>query len=121
MTFNSISSPSTPSNSFLTTPKSSEIDPDDMKQILTYALPSAGAAILIVLIVVVTILRRQHVIEKWSSKKQMKNTDPDRTGNRVLRRDSEFESSDEDLTTVTVINDFDPSKFEPQFQLSTIS
>lgn len=106
-------------NSHDTTPTASL--GDDMKRVLIYAIPLACISIVMVLVVVVGILRRQRVLERWTSVKQMRNTNPrclERTG---LRRDSEYESSNDDCVSVTVINDDSQMADEPKFHLASIS
>ena len=106
-------------NSYDTTPTAST--GDDMKRVLIYAIPLASVSIVMVLVLVVGILRRQHVLERWTSLKQMRNTNPrclERTG---LRRDSEYESSNDECISVTVINDDSQADNEPKFHLASIS
>ena len=94
---------------------------DDMRRVLTYAIPLACVSIAVVLAIVAGILRRQSVLEKWTSLKRMRNTNPrciERTG---LRRDSEYESSNDGFVSITVINEDEHLEHEPEFHLSTIS
>ncbi|CAF0780602.1 unnamed protein product [Adineta steineri] len=107
-------------NSYLTHTTQSSND-NDMKHILSYAIPIACLAIGIVLLIVIGIQRRHRVLEKWSSLTRMRNTNPrfiERTG---LRRDSEYESYNDGFVNVTIINEDGLLQKEPEFRLATIT
>ncbi len=67
-------------------------DNGDLKRILIYAIPSSCLVIVIVLLVVIGIRKRHYVMEKWTSLTQMRNTNPKFYLTNGLRRDSEFDS-----------------------------
>jgi len=90
----------------------------DMTFILYYALPLSCVAILMVLLIAVGIHRRQRILEKWTSLTRMKNTDPRFRERAGLRRDSEYESQDEN---VTVINGDEQIPKETTSTLATIT
>ncbi|CAF0784800.1 unnamed protein product [Adineta steineri] len=115
-----ISTTTTIVNSYLTHTTQSSND-NDMKYILSYAIPIACVAIGIVLLIVIGIQRRHRVLEKWSSLTRMRNTNPrfiERTG---LRRDSEYESYNDGFVNVTIINEDGLLQKEPEFRLATIT
>ncbi|CAF0753611.1 unnamed protein product [Adineta steineri] len=115
-----ISTTTTIVNSYLTHTTQSSND-NDMKHILSYAIPIACVAIGIVLLIVIGIQRRHRVLEKWSSLTRMRNTNPrfiERTG---LRRDSEYESYNDGFVNVTIINADGLLQKEPEFRLATIT
>jgi len=108
-------------NSHFTVPNQPFVDDNDMKHILTYALPLSCLAIVIVVIITIGIHRRHRVLENWTSLTRMKNTNPrfiERTG---LRRDSEYDSYSDGLVNVTVINDDGQLPTEPEAHLATIT
>lgn len=116
-----ISSTTTGTTGYSTGSLDSFSDPKDMKQILTYALPLACAAIMVVLLIVVVLYRRHRVLENWTSLTRMKNTNPkfyERTG---LRRDSEYEDHSESSVSVATINDDTPIQSERSCRLATIT
>ncbi|CAF0947249.1 unnamed protein product [Rotaria sordida] len=92
-------------------------DINDMTRILSYAIPLSCIVIVIVLLTAIGIHRRQRVLEKWTSLKRMRNTNPrciERTG---LRRDSEYDSSNDGCESITIINEDQ----EADFRLATIA
>jgi hypothetical protein len=96
-------------------------DNTDMLRVISYAIPLSCLAILMVLLLAIGINRRHRVLEKWTSLKRMRNTNPrflERTG---LRRDSEFDSDTEGFVSVTIINDDGQFRHEPDFRLATIT
>jgi hypothetical protein len=115
-------STTTPIDSHFTFTTESFEDVNDMTRILSYAIPLSCLAIVMVLLIAVGILRRQSVLEKWSSLKRMKNTNPrfyERTG---LRRDSEYEEESYDnMVNVTTINENAPIEKEPEYHIATIT
>ncbi len=108
-------------NSHTTVIPESFNDGSDMTRTLSYAIPLSCLAIVIVVIIAVGIHRTRHVLEKWTSVKRMKNTDPRCYERAGLRRDSEYESNDDNLTNVTVINEDAQVQQEPDFRLATIT
>jgi hypothetical protein len=108
-------------NSHFTAPNQPFVDDNDMKHILTYALPLSCLAIVIVVIITIGIHRRHRVLENWTSLKRMRNTNPrfiERTG---LRRDSEYDSYSDGVVNVTVINNDGQFQKEPEAHLATIT
>ncbi|CAF1123385.1 unnamed protein product [Rotaria sordida] len=92
-------------------------DINDMTRILSYAIPLSCIVIVIVLLTAIGIHRRQRVLEKWTSLKRMRNTNPrciERTG---LRRDSEYDSSNDGCESITIVNEDQ----EADFRLATIA
>ena len=119
-TSNLLTSTTSVINSHRTT-TSSSFDTDDMKAILTYAIPLSCFAIVIVLMFIIGFHRRHRVLEKWSSLTRMRNTNPRFIERGGLRRDSEYESQHDGFVHVTVINEDGLCQKEPQFHLATIS
>src|SRR5690606_10973959 len=96
-------------------------DDHDMARILTYAIPLSCVAIVMVLLIAIGIHRRHRVLEKWTSLRRMRNTDPRFTERGGLRRDSEYESCNEGFVNVTIINEDELTHKEPEFRLATIT
>ncbi|CAF3340354.1 unnamed protein product [Rotaria sp. Silwood1] len=92
-------------------------DHNDMTRILSYAVPLSCVVIIIVLLTAIGFNRRQHVLEKWTSLKRMKNTNPRCTESTGLRRDSEYDLCNDGLESVTIINEDN----ESDFRLATIA
>jgi len=105
---------------FTVTPESFD-DNNDMTRILTYAIPISCLAIIMVLLITVGIHRRLRVLEKWTSLKRMKNTDPDLYERSGLRRDSEYDLFDDNVINATIINDDTEIPKEPEYRVSTIT
>lgn len=108
-------------NSHYTITADSFYDNNDMTRILTYAIPLACVAIAMVLLIAIGINRRHHVLEKWTSLKRMRNTDPRFTERTGLRRDSEYDSYSDGFLNVTIINEDGLLQKEPEFRLATIT
>jgi len=94
---------------------------NDMTRTLSYAIPLSCLAIVVVLLIAVGIHRTRHVLEKWTSVKRMKNTDPRCYERAGLRRDSEYESNEDNIVNVTVINEDTQVQQKPDFHLATIT
>jgi hypothetical protein len=105
-------------DSRITTTLESFNDNNDMTYILSYALPISCFVIMMVLMLVVGIQRRQRILEKWTSLKRMKNTDPRFHERSGLRRDSEYESPSTCVINVSMENEDD---FIPDYKLATIT
>jgi hypothetical protein len=97
-----------------TTPSGS----DELKSILSYAIPFSCLALLLVLLVVIGIRHRHRVLEKWTSLKQMKNTNPKLRQSMGLRRDSEFDSYDHEPAIKSTTNQLENTQ---EYSLSTVS
>ena len=96
-------------------------DNNDMTRILSYAIPLSCVVIVMVLLMAFGIHRRYRVFEKWSSLKQMSNTNPRYTERAGLRRDSEYDSDNDKFLNVTIINVDEQLRKEPEFRLATIT
>jgi hypothetical protein len=96
-------------------------DNNDMTRILSYAIPLSCVAIVMVILLAIGVHRRHRVLEKWTSLRRMKNTDPRFTERGGLRRDSEYDSDFDGFVNVTVINEDGPLHKEPEFRLATIT
>ncbi|CAF2346494.1 unnamed protein product [Rotaria sp. Silwood2] len=92
-------------------------DNNDMTRILTYAIPLSCVVIVVVLLAAIGFHRRQRVLEKWSSLKRMRNTNPRCIESTGLRRDSEYDLCNNGLDNVTIINEDN----ESDFHMSTIA
>ncbi len=78
------------------------IDDENLKRTLTYAIPLSCLVIILVILVVIGIRQRHCVMKKLISLKQMRNTNPKFYQTTGLRRDSEFESfNQEDIRSPT--------------------
>ena len=108
-------------NSANTNPTSTDNDWDEFKKILPYVIPVSCAMILMLVILVIGIPRRKLVLQKWNSLKRMRNTNPTVLERVGLRRDSEYDSSNRDFVSVTVIDDKISSERQTQYHLATIS
>ncbi len=91
----------------------------DLKSILSYAIPFSCLTIFMVLLLIFGIRQRHRVLDRWTSVKRMRNTNPRFLQSTVLRRDSEFDSYNQEHVKSTVRNQ-EYSK-EPQYHLATIS
>ncbi len=99
-------------------------DNDDLKRTLSYAIPLSCLAIILVLLIVLGIHYRHHIFDKWMSLKRMKNTNPDYRHSVGIRRDSEFDSfnqEDVNSTTTTAPNQENSSNKEQEYHLKTIA
>ncbi len=77
-------------------------DDENLKRILAYTIPFSCLAIVVVLLVTIGICKRRVVIGKWMLFKQMRNTNPKFYHTAGLRRDSEFDSfNQEDIQSPT--------------------
>lgn len=94
---------------------------NDMIHILSYAIPLSCISIVIVILMAVVIHRRQRVLEKWSSLKRMRNTNPRFIEGTGLRRDSEYDSCSDGFENVAVINENRSHQNETDFYLATIT
>jgi hypothetical protein len=93
-------------------------DNNDMTRILSYAIPLSCLVVITVVLLAVGINRRHRVLEKWNSLTRMKNTNPKFYDGAGLRRDSEYESPNDNI----VIIDGDSSiPNESDFRLATIT
>jgi hypothetical protein len=93
-------------------------DSDDLKSILSYAIPFSCLALFLVLLVVIGICHRHRVLEKWTSLKRMKNTNPKLRQSMGLRRDSEFDSYDHEPAIKSTTNHLETTQ---EYSLSTVS
>lgn len=107
------------SHHFSTTDVSGDVG--DLKQVLVYAVPLAFCSIVMVLLIALTIHRRRRVLDKWTPLKRMRNTNPRCLDRSALRGDSEFETTMDEATCVTTVNEDRHFSQEPQFRLSTIT
>jgi len=95
-------------------------DNDDLKNILSYAVPLSCLAIILVLLVVFAIYHRRRILDKCSSLKQMRNTNPKFRQSVGIRRDSEFDSYDYNDANTTTTNQENSCNNEPDHPLKTI-
>ncbi|CAF1987838.1 unnamed protein product [Rotaria magnacalcarata] len=96
-------------------------DDNEMTRILSYAIPLSCAVIVMVLLVATGINRRQRVLEKWTSLKRMRNTNPRCISGSVLRRDSEYDLCTDSLENMTIVNEDRQNQQEHEFHMATIS
>ncbi|CAF3467817.1 unnamed protein product [Rotaria socialis] len=96
-------------------------DDNDMTRILSYAIPLSCVVIVMVLLVATGINRRQRVLEKWTSLKRMRNTNPRCINDSVLRRDSEYDLCTDSLENMTIANEDRQNHQEHEFRMATIS
>ena len=96
-------------------------DNNDVKHILSYAIPLSCAFIVIILLIAATTSRRSQVLETWLSLKRMRNTNPCYTESAVLRRDSESDSYNESSINVTTMNEDRQWQKESNYHLATIT
>jgi hypothetical protein len=97
-------------------------DNDDLKRTLSYAIPLSCLAIILVLLIVLGIRYRHHIFDKWMSLKRMKNTNTDYRHSVGIRRDSEFDSfNQEDVNSTTAPNQDTSSNKEQDYRLKTIA
>jgi len=111
-------------NFYSSTSSDSFSDDNDMKHILTYALPLACAAIAAVVLLIIVLTRRHNVLENWTSLTRMKNTNPKFHEQTGFRGDAEPEchsGSFTSVSTVSTINDDIPVGSERSFRLATIT
>lgn len=109
-------------HSHVTSPLDTFENIDDMTRTLTYAIPVSCLAIVIVLLLAVGMHRRQDLLEKWASLKQMKNTNPRFYERSGLRRDSEYESNEshcDSYISVVSLNQDTQVQNEPDQSLAT--
>jgi len=98
----------------ITTPLTDSTQPtnnDDLKRTLSYAISLSCLAIILVLLIVLGIRYRHRVFDKWMSLKRMKNTNPDYRHSVGIRRDSEFDS----------FNQENSSNKEQEYRLTTVA
>ena len=69
---------------------------ENFKRMLAYTIPLSCLGIVVVILVAIGICKRRHVMRKWMLFKQMRNTNPKFYHTTGLRRDSEFDSFDQD-------------------------
>ena len=93
----------------------------DLTSILFYALPLSCLVITVVIMIMIGIRQRQRVLEKWTSLKRMRNTNPRFLQTAGLRRDSEFDSlGREDAVSIEQSQESSYST-QSQYQLATIA
>lgn len=90
---------------------------DQLKRILSYALPAACFTLLFLLIIGLTFRQRRRVMEKWASFRQRRNTSSKFSSTTGIRRDSEFDSFQHEHVQITPI-EYHQNKV---MQLNTIS
>ncbi|CAF2406193.1 unnamed protein product [Rotaria sp. Silwood2] len=110
----------TSSNSWHTVSTPSTND-DQLRKILSYAIPISCFTIFFIIGVFIAIRQRQRILDKWSSLKRMRNTNPKFLQNTGLRRDSEFDSYNHDHVKSTVINQENLLHKQRQYHLATIA
>ncbi|CAF0722555.1 unnamed protein product [Adineta ricciae] len=104
--------------STVTTQSAREID---LTSILSYALPLSCLVITVVIMIIIGIRQRQRVLEKWTSLKRMRNTNPRFLQTAGLRRDSEFDSlGREDAVSIEQSQESSYST-QSQYPLTTIA
>ena len=97
-------------------------DNNDMKRILSYAIPLSCAVIIIVLLVAATIHHsRRRLMEKWTSLKRMKNTNPRYTERAGLRRDSEDDLHNGSIFSIRILNDPEQWQSKPELSLQSVA
>jgi len=85
------------------TDSTQRMDKDDLKRTLSYAIPLSCFAIILVILIAFGIRYRHRIFDKWLSLKRMKNTNPDYRHSVGIRRDSEFDSfNQEDVNSPTI-------------------
>jgi hypothetical protein len=95
---------------------------EHLKTILSYGIPFSCLAIVVLVFVVIGIRQRHRVLDKWTSLKRMRNTNPKFLQSPGLRRDSEFDSYNRDHVNSTPISQENPLyKKEQQYHLRTIT
>ncbi|CAF1013731.1 unnamed protein product [Adineta ricciae] len=93
----------------------------DLTSILSYALPLSCLVITAVIMIMIGIRQRQRVLEKWTSLKRMRNTNPRLLQSAGLRRESEFDSlGREDAVSIEQSQESSYST-QSQYQLATIA
>ena len=93
----------------------------DLTSILFYALPLSCLVITVVIMIMIGIRQRQRVLEKWTSLKRMRNTNPRFLQTAGLRRESEFDSlGREDAVSIEQSQESSYST-QSQYQLATIA
>ena len=93
----------------------------DLTSILSYALPLSCLVITVVIMIMIGIRQRQRVLEKWTSLKRMRNTNPRFLQTAGLRRESEFDSlGREDAVSIEQSQESSYST-QSQYQLATIA
>jgi hypothetical protein len=92
---------------------------NDLKNILTYTIPLSCLTIILVVLILVGIRQRHRVLDKWTSLKRMRNTNPRFLQSTVLRRDSEFDSYNQAHVQSTELH-HEKSK-ERQYRLEMIT
>ncbi|CAF1347179.1 unnamed protein product [Adineta steineri] len=92
---------------------------NDLKYILFYTIP---LSCLVIIFIIITIIRQRHrVLDKWTSLKRMRNTNPRFLRSVGLRRDSEFDSFNQEHVHSILRNQENSFNNEPQYQLATIT
>ncbi|CAF1341556.1 unnamed protein product [Adineta steineri] len=90
-----------------------------LKYILFYTIP---LSCLVIIFIIITIIRQRHrVLDKWTSLKRMRNTNPRFLRSVGLRRDSEFDSFNQEHVHSILRNQENSFNNELQYQLATIT
>ena len=111
----------TPMNSLHLSTTIVNVDANELKRVLVYAIPLAFCSIVVVLFIAAAIHRRRRVLDKWAPLKRMRNTNPRWLERSGLRRDSEFETTMDEAACVTTVNEDRHYPQEAPFRLSTIT
>lgn len=93
----------------------------DLTNILSYAIPLSCLVIIVVIMITIGIRQRQRVLEKWTSLKRMRNTNPRFLQTTGLRRDSEFDSLGREDTLSSEQSQESSYSTQSQYQLATIA
>lgn len=101
-------------------PNTQSTDNDDLKIILSYAIPLSCLTIILVIVTILIIHYRQRIYHRWNTFKRMRNLDPKFRHSTGIRRDSEFNSYDQDDINVITINDDNFSIKDQEYRLTTI-
>jgi len=104
-----------------TNPSIPSMDTINLTSILSYAIPLSCLTILLGVVLFIGIRRRHRVLDKWTSLKRMRNTNPRFLENRALRCDSEFDSYNHDHVNSTSTNQENQPCSEQQYHLTTIT
>jgi hypothetical protein len=104
-----------------TTSSIQSMDTINLKSILSYAIPLSCLTILLSVVVFIGIRQRHRVLDKWTSLKRMRNTNPRFLESPALRRDSEFDSYNHDHGNSTSTSQENRPCSEQQYHLATIT
>ncbi|CAF0893588.1 unnamed protein product [Rotaria sp. Silwood1] len=110
----------TPSNGFSTV-SADAADDDQLRKILLYAIPLSCLIIFFIITGFIAIRQRHRILDKWSSLKRMRNTNPKFLQNTGLRRDSEFDSYNHVHVKSKVMHQENSLQQQRQYHLLTIT